>query len=104
MFRQQANLVAKKKEALLQRLSSVSRERTAIENELKEKAGALANVQPVLKGDDFRKYASELRGKTAQYKRMKAELAELRAEWGVVSRTEGILKAQDRELAAKLGE
>lgn len=104
MFRQQANLTAKKKEALMQRLSSVSRERAAVEAELQEKAGALANVKPVLKGDDFRKYASELRGKTAQYKRMKAELSELRAEWGVISRTEGILKAQDSELAARLGE
>jgi len=104
MFRQQANLTAKKKETLLQRLASVSRERAAVEAELQEKAGALANVKPVLKGDDFRKYATELRGKTAQYKRMKAELSELRAEWGIVSRTEGILKAQDGELAARLGE
>ena len=104
MFKQQANLVGKKKEALLQRLSSVSRERMAVEAELQEKAGALANVKPVLKGDDFRKYAAELRGKTATYKRMKAELSELRAEWGIVSRTEGILKAQDAELGGRLGE
>jgi len=104
MFKQQANLTAKKKETLVQRLSSVGRERAAIEQELSEKAGALANVKPVLKGDDFRKYASELRGKTAQYKRMKAELSELRSEWGVVSRTESILKAQEGELASRLGE
>jgi len=96
--------LAKKKETLMQRLSSVSRERASIEAELQAKAGALANVKPVLKGDDFRKYATELRGKTAQYKRMKAELSELRAEWGVVSRTESLLKAQDGELASKLGE
>ena len=104
MFRQQANLTAKKKETLVQRLASVSRERATIEAELQSKAGALANVMPVLKGDDFRKYASELRGKTAQYKRMKAELSELRAEWGVVSRTESILKQQEAELAGRLGE
>jgi len=106
MFRQQANLVAKKKDALLQRLASTSRERGAIEAELQDKAGDLDRVRdrPVLKGDDFRKYASELRGKTAQYKRMKAELSELRSEWGVISRTEGLLREQDKGLAAKLGE
>ena len=92
MFRQQANLVAKKKDALLQRLASVSRERGSIEAELQDKAGDLDRVKdrPVLKGDDFRKYASELRGKTAQYKRMKAELSELRAEWG--ARPRGLSK------------
>ena len=106
MFKQQANLVAKKKEALVQRLSSVSRERAAIESELAEKAGALsaAGKAPVLKGDDFRKYAAELRSKTAQYKRMTAELSELQAESLVVSRTVDLLKAQDNQLAGRLGE
>jgi len=106
MFRQQANLVGKKREAITQRLATVSRERAAIEAELQDKANDLAKVsdRPVLKGDDFRKYASELRGKTAQYKRMKAELSELRSEWGVISRTEGILRQQEKALASKLGE
>jgi len=35
---------------------------------------------------------------------MKAELAELRAEWGVLSRTEAILGQQDGQLSAALGE
>jgi intraflagellar transport protein 81 len=38
MFKQQANLVAKKKDALLQRLSTVGRERAAVEAELGDKA------------------------------------------------------------------
>ena len=103
-FRQQANLIAKKKEAIIQRLTSVMRERDHIDADLRDKAGALANVRPVLKGDDFRKYASELRGKTAQYKRMKAELSELRSEWGVVARSVALLKQQDIELSNRLGE
>jgi intraflagellar transport protein 81 len=106
MFRQQATLVAKKREAIAQRLATVGRERAGIEAELAEKAGDLAKVsdRPVLKGDEFRKYASELRGKTAVYKRYRAELSEIRAEWGVVSRTEGLLRQQERALAATLGE
>mmetsp|Transcript_64600 Transcript_64600/g.114479 ORF Transcript_64600/g.114479 Transcript_64600/m.114479 type:complete len:218 (+) Transcript_64600:111-764(+) len=106
LFRQQANLVSKKKEQVLQRLSVVSRERAEMDSELSSRAGDLDSMkgQPVLKGEDFRKYATELRSKTAQWKRMKAELAELRAEGGVLSRTEAILSSQDSALSAALGE
>ena len=45
----------------MQRLASVSRERAAIDAEVQQNAGAIANMKPVPKGDDFRKYASELR-------------------------------------------
>ena len=55
--------------------------------------------EQVLKGEEFRKYASELRGKTAQYKRMKQELAELRSEWGVLSRTQAILEGEAKKVA-----
>merc|ERR1719223_2585163 len=65
MFRQQANLVAKKKEQVQQRLALVRRDNATVAADLQGKA--------VLKGEEFRKYASELRGKTAQYKRMKQE-------------------------------
>jgi len=106
LFRQQANLVSKKKEQVVQRLNMVARERAEIEGELSARAVDLDALKgkPVLKGEDFRKYATELRSKTAQWKRMKAELAELRAEWGVLSRTEAILGQQDGQLSAALGE
>jgi len=106
MFRQQGNLVAKKKEQVIQRLNVVGRERIEIEAELSARAVDLDSIKgkPVLKGEDFRKYATELRSKTAQWKRMKAELAELRAEWGVLSRTEAILGSQDSQLSMSLGE
>merc|ERR1719198_1037186 len=107
MFRQQANLVAKKKEQIMARLQIVGRERADLDAELASKGQQLDTMtkeQPVLKGDDFRKYASELRGKTAVYKRKKAELSELRAEWGVLARTESLLLAQDQALSAQLGE
>ena len=73
-----------------QRLALVRRDNAAVAADLEGKAAQFEEVKgkPVLKGEEFRKYASELRGKTAQYKRMKQELAELRAEWGVLSRTQ----------------
>ena len=51
-FRQQAN-VAKKKEAIIQRLTSVMRERDHIEADLRDKPRSRER-RPVLKGDDFR--------------------------------------------------
>lgn len=104
MFKQQANLVAKKRDALLQRMSSVNRERAAVEAELQAKGADLAKLTPINKPTDMKKYAAELRNKTGQYKRMKAELAELRSEWGTLSRTAGLLRQQDGELARRLGE
>lgn len=48
------------------------------------------------------RYAAELRGKTAQYKRMKAELGGLRAEWGTLSRTVSLLAGQDSSVTSQL--
>ena len=106
LFRQQASLVAKKREQLHARLNTVGRERAEVEGELSAKAADLESIKgkPVLKGEEFRKYANELRSKTAQWKRMKTELSELRAEWGVLSRTEAILTEQDAAISAVLGE
>ena len=60
--------------------------------------------KPVLRGDDFRKYATEVRGRTAQYKRMKAELGELRGEWGLLSRTLTLLGSEEQGVAKRLQE
>ena len=106
MFRQQANLVSKKKEAVQQRLRMALADKESVDRQLAAKAEQFESVKgqaPVLKGEEFRKYATELRGKTAQYKRMKAELAELRSEWGVLSRTEAVLRNQAGEAAKALG-
>ena len=64
MFRQQANLVAKKKEQVQQRLALVRRDNATVAADLQGKAAQFEEVKgkPVLKGEEFRKYASELRG------------------------------------------
>ena len=105
MFRQQANLVAKKKEQVQQRLAMVRRDNAAVAADLQGKASQFEEVRakPVLKGEEFRKYASELRGKTAQYKRMKQELGELRAEHGVLTRTQAILQQEANKVSGVLG-
>mmetsp|Transcript_45252 Transcript_45252/g.74986 ORF Transcript_45252/g.74986 Transcript_45252/m.74986 type:complete len:691 (-) Transcript_45252:135-2207(-) len=106
MFRQQANLVSKKREQVMVRLETTAREKADVDAELASKSKEVDALKgkPVLKGEDFRRYATELRGKTAQYKRMKSELAELRAEWGLLSRTEALLREQESGISSKLGE
>ena len=44
----------------------------------------------MLKGEEFKKYVSELRGKSALYKSKKAELSALSTEYGVLQRTEEV--------------
>ena len=44
----------------------------------------------MLKGEEFKRYISELRGKSTLFKRKKAELAELATEYGILSRTEEV--------------
>jgi len=44
MFRQQANLVAKKREQVVGRLEAVARDRAIVESELSSKVSALYNI------------------------------------------------------------
>ena len=47
--------------------------------------------ETILRGDDFKRYVNALRGKSNVYKKKRAELSELRAEHGVLQRTEEVL-------------
>lgn len=67
------------------------------QEQLKEYSG-----EEVLRGDDFKKYINKLRGKSTAYKTKKSELNDLRAEYGILSRTEEILKSQDATIEEQL--
>lgn len=51
-----------------------------------------------MRGDEFKTYAANLRNKTGQFKKLKEELADLRQETVVLSRTEAILKSRCKGL------
>ena len=51
-----------------------------------------------MKREEFKAYATQLREKSTRYKRMKTELAEIRNETVVLSRTEAILRSRDEHL------
>jgi hypothetical protein len=58
----------------------------------------------VLKGEEFKRYANSLRGKNATYKRMKKELDDRTAEYGVLMRTQQILQEQEGGLREAIDE
>lgn len=47
-----------------------------------------------MKGEEFKRYAASLRSKNATYKRLKKELDDWTAEFGVLMRTQQILQEQ----------
>jgi len=66
-------------------------------NQLKEFAG-----DTVLRGEEFKRYVTKLRGRSSVYKRNRAELSALKAEAGVLTRTVEILRARDEAISRRL--
>lgn len=58
--------------------------------------------EQVLRGEEFKRYVNKLRGKSSLYKMKRGELSDMRAEFGILSRTEEILKAKDAQLLEQL--
>lgn len=97
IFRQQASIIGRKKEAAAEKLQEAMDELSNAESEFQKKKELLKESEgsEVLKGDEFKRYVNKLRGKSTVYKKKRQELAELRAEYGVLARTEEILKGKD---------
>lgn len=56
----------------------------------------------MLTADQFKNYVSDLRVKSNVYKQRRAELNDLKAEYGILSRTLDILKAQEKSMGEHL--
>jgi len=97
VYRQQANLVAKKKEAVMKDKKEAEQEHDSLAKELtaKERDYEQSRGHKFMKKEEFKSYAASLRDKSAKFKRLKAELSEARHEVAVLLRTEQILQAKD---------
>lgn len=97
VYKQQANLVAKKKEHFLKEKKQLEEDRDTLGKELsmKEREYEQMKGHKFMKRDEFKNYAASLRDKSAKFKRLKAELSELRHEVAVLVRTEQLLQAKD---------
>merc|ERR1719261_561554 len=97
VYKQQANLVAKKKEMALKDKKALEDERDTLSKQLSQKEREYEQMKghKFMKRDEFKNYAASLRDKSAKFKRLKAELSDMRHEVSVLTRTEQILQSKD---------
>ncbi|KAM8961139.1 intraflagellar transport protein 81 homolog [Pelodytes ibericus] len=94
IFRQQAAIIARKKETKAEELQEAKEDIANLEKEITQKSNQARDVDgtEILRGDEFKRYVSKLRGKSSVFKKKRQEMAELNVEYGVLQRTEQILK------------
>ncbi|XP_062400081.1 intraflagellar transport protein 81 homolog [Sardina pilchardus] len=94
LFRQQASIISRKKEARAEELQEAREELGALERELHMKSSQARDQDGAqfIRGDEFKRYVAKMRSKNVGYKKKKQELDGLKAEYGVLQRTEEILK------------
>ncbi|XP_039255434.1 intraflagellar transport protein 81 homolog [Styela clava] len=98
MYRQQASILQHKKETVSESLQETQEEFQKLESDVKKKRQQLTEMGgEVLRGEAFKNYVSKLRGKSNNYKKSRQELSDLRAEHGVLSRTEQLLKQKHED-------
>ncbi|KAK3909016.1 Intraflagellar transport protein 81-like protein [Frankliniella fusca] len=101
-FRQQAAIIARKKDSTAEQLAEMRSRVAALEEELQEKQSQLQAVagDAVLRGEEFKRYVSKLRGRSSLYKRHRSQLSALKAESGVLSWTVQTLKLRTEKTMA----
>ena len=104
LFRQQAAIIARKKETTAERLSDVRASLSNAEDEVRDKKSELGSSggEVILKGDDFKKYVNALRTKSNEYKEKRQELSELKSEYGVLARTLEVMSSRHENLQQTL--
>ncbi|KAJ1525611.1 Intraflagellar transport protein 81, partial [Nowakowskiella sp. JEL0078] len=96
LFRQQAAIIARKKEGTAQRLTMLQEEVNSLSGEVSKKKESAKGAHGMLKGEEFKRYVNDLRGKSTIYKHKKADLSELTGEFGILQRTEELLKGREK--------
>ncbi|NXG61612.1 IFT81 protein, partial [Hemiprocne comata] len=104
MYRQQASIVSRKKEAKAEELQAAKEEMSSTEREMLEKTNQARELggSEVLKGDELKHYVNKLRSKNTFYKKKRQEIAEITAECGVLQRTEELLQQRHEALQQQL--
>uniref|UniRef100_A0A8C1CHX3 Intraflagellar transport protein 81 homolog n=1 Tax=Cyprinus carpio carpio TaxID=630221 RepID=A0A8C1CHX3_CYPCA len=94
LFRQQAAIIVRKKETKVEELQEAREELAAVERELNMKSSQAQERggAKLIRGDEFKRYVAKMRGKSSTYKKKRQEIAELKVEYGVLQRTEEILR------------
>jgi len=100
LFRQQASVIARKREKaaedykiLMDELTTTKQEIQSNKEKLNEFDGGVA-----LRDEEFKRYVAKLRTMSTEYKAKKATVSALKAESGVLDRTMEILKSRDENV------
>lgn len=106
LFRNQATIISRKKEEKADELQRIREEMNKLSQVLEEKRQVLkeSGTGEILRKEDYMRFVNKLRTKSNIHKKKKLELEEMRAEHGVLSRTEEILSNRlglvDQQLSA----
>uniref|UniRef100_A0A3Q1ANC8 Intraflagellar transport protein 81 homolog n=1 Tax=Amphiprion ocellaris TaxID=80972 RepID=A0A3Q1ANC8_AMPOC len=104
LYRQQASIIIRRKESKAEELQEAREELAAAERELRQRSSQAqgSDGEEVIRGDELKRLLVKLRGKGTVYKKKRQEIAELKAEYGVLQRTEEILKQRHETVQQKL--
>uniref|UniRef100_A0A3Q4H262 Intraflagellar transport protein 81 homolog n=1 Tax=Neolamprologus brichardi TaxID=32507 RepID=A0A3Q4H262_NEOBR len=104
LYRQQASIIARRKESKAEELQEAREELAAAERELRQRTNQTrgSDGEEVIRGDEMKRLVAKLRSKGTVYKKKRQEIAELKADYGVVQRTEELLKQRHDAVQQKL--
>ncbi|XP_008002871.2 intraflagellar transport protein 81 homolog isoform X5 [Chlorocebus sabaeus] len=104
LYRQQASIISRKKEAKAEELQEAKEKLASLEREASVKRNQTREFDgtEVLKGDEFKRYVSKLRSKSTVFKKKHQIIAELKAEFGLLQRTEELLKQRHENIQQQL--
>lgn len=104
LYRQQASIISRKKEAKAEELQEAKEKSASLEREVSVKTNQTREFggAEVLKGDEFKRYVSKLRSKSTVFKKKHQIIAEFKAEFGLLQRTEELLKQRHENIQHQL--
>ncbi|KAM7017665.1 intraflagellar transport protein 81 homolog [Tautogolabrus adspersus] len=104
LYRQQASIIIRRKESKAEELREAREDLAAAERELRQRSNQsqTSDGEEVIRGDELKRLVMKLRSKGTMYKKKRQEMAELKAEFGVLQRTEEILKQRHETVQEKL--
>ncbi|RVE68911.1 hypothetical protein OJAV_G00096240 [Oryzias javanicus] len=102
LYRQQASIISRKKEAKAEELQEAREALATAEREMKQRHSQSSQGEEVVRGDELKRLVAKLRSKGTAYKKRRQELSELKAEYGVLQRTEEILRQKHEAVQEKL--
>ncbi|RMC05759.1 hypothetical protein DUI87_17302 [Hirundo rustica rustica] len=104
IYRQQASIISRKKEAKAEELQAAKEEMSSLEKQMEQKSSQAHELEgsEVLTEEEFKQYVSKLRSKNTLYKKKRLEIAEITAEYGILQRTEELLRQRHEAVQQQL--